>query len=264
MSTQPAGKGRRSATTRDASCEREYNAAPARVRRGRRDLAVGSIRALAIHDRPREKLEAAGPAALGDNELLAVLIGHGSAGRDALDVANGLLARVGGVRGLGRIPRVRLLRQAGVGPAQASRIQAAIEIGRRTLTHPLEPRPRFASPRALASFLMPRFSGQPVEQFGVVLLDTRHRLMAIRVISIGSVDQSAAQPRDVYREAVMAGAPAIVVFHNHPSGDPMPSRDDFELTARLKSAGHLMGIALVDHIVLADARYYSMQERGLL
>jgi DNA repair protein RadC len=111
---------------------------------------------------------------------------------------------------------------------------------------------------------MPRFSSQPVEQFGVVLLDTRHRLMGVRVISVGSADQSAAQPRDVYREAVIAGAPAIVVFHNHPSGDPGPSRGDIELTARLKGAGHLIGIALVDHIILADARYYSMQEQRIL
>jgi DNA repair protein RadC len=243
---------------------REYSAAQRLVRRGRRDAAAGSLQALAIHDRPREKLEAVGPAALGDNELLAVLIGHGSVGRDALGLANALLAQIGGVRALGRIPRARLLRQAGIGPAQASRIQAAVEIGRRTLTRATEPRPQFASPRDLASYLMPRFSSQPVEQFGVVLLDTRHRLMGVRVISVGSADQSAAQPRDVYREAVIAGAPAIVVFHNHPSGDPGPSRGDIELTARLKGAGHLIGIALVDHIILADARYYSMQEQRML
>ncbi len=244
---------------------REYSAARALVRRGRRDVvAPGSLHALATHDRPREKLETAGPAALGDNELLAVLIGHGSVGRDALDIANGLLAQVGGVRGLGRIPRARLLRQPGVGPAQASRIQAAVEIGRRTLTHATEPRPRFASPRELASFLMPRFSSHPVEQFGVVMLDTRHRLVAIRVISVGSMDQSTAEPRDVYREAVIAGARALVVFHNHPSGDPAPSRSDLELTARLRDAGQLMGITLVDHIILADARYYSMQEQRIL
>jgi DNA repair protein RadC len=243
---------------------REYSAARRRARRRRRVVVAGSIQALAIHDRPREKLEAVGPSALGDNELLAVLIGHGGVGRDALDIANGLLAQVGGVRGLGRLPRARLLRQAGVGPAQASRIQAAIEIGRRTLMHPPERQPQFASPRELASYLMPRFSGQPVEQFGVVLLDTRHRLMGVRVISVGSIDRSAAQPRDVYREAVIAGAPAIAAFHNHPSGDPSPSRGDVELTARLRAAGILMGITLVDHIILADARYYSMQEQKVL
>lgn len=215
-------------------------------------------------DRPREKLARYGVRTLGDNELLAVLIGHGSAGHSALTVANTLLADAGGVQGLPKLHQGAMTRLAGIGAAQASRIQAAVELGRRTLMRPAVRRLQFLSPRDVAAFLLPRFGGLVVEQFGVVLLDARHRLVATRVISIGSVDQSLAQPRDVYREAMLAGAPAVVVFHNHPSGDATPSHDDVALTMRMKQAGHIVGVDLVDHVILADTGYFSMKEQRLI
>jgi DNA repair protein RadC len=179
-------------------------------------------------------------------------------------VANDLLAYSGGVHGLPKLHRARLLRQPGIGPAQASRIQAAVELGRRTLTHPPGWRPQFLSPRDLARYLLPRFGAYPVERFGVLLLDTRHRLLEERVLSIGSVDQSLAHPRDVFREAILAAAPLIVAFHNHPSGDPTPSEEDVVVTRRLQQAGSVVGVDLVDHVILADARYCSMKELRLL
>jgi len=215
-------------------------------------------------DRPREKLERYGVGTLGDNELLAVLIGHGSAGHSALAVANTLLTDAGGVQGLPKLRHAAMTRHQGIGAAQASRIQAAVELGRRTLTRPAVRRLQFRSPRDVATFLLPRFGAHVVEQFGVVLLDARHRLVATRVISIGSVDQSLAQPRDVYREAMLAGAPAVVVFHNHPSGDPTPSDDDVALTSRMKHAGVIVGVDLLDHVILADAGYFSMKEQRLI
>jgi DNA repair protein RadC len=222
------------------------------------------MRDLQQDDRPREKLERSGVAALGDNELLAVLVGHGSPGHGALAVANELLARCGGVHGLPKMHRAWLVRQSGIGPAQASRIQAAIELGRRTLTDPPTRRPRFLTPRDLAQHLLPQFGAFPVERFGVVLLDIRHQLLGIRLISVGSVDQSLAHPRDVFREAVLAGAPVVVVFHNHPSGDPTPSEDDVLLTRRLRQAGTIVGVDIADHVILADARYCSMREQRLI
>jgi DNA repair protein RadC len=214
-------------------------------------------------DRPREKLDRHGTAVLGDNELLAILIGHGRPGADALSLANHILALAGGVQSLTRLRRDQLVRISGVGPAQASRVLAAVELGRRTLTVPRRLRPRFQNPRQTADYLLPLYGAYPVERFGVMLLDTRYRLLTTRLISIGSLDGSTAHPREVFREALLAGAGTVVVFHNHPSGDPTPSRDDIELTKRLRQAGGVVGVPVVDHLILADDKYASHRELGL-
>jgi DNA repair protein RadC len=220
---------------------------------------------IAVQDRPREKLERAGPSALGDNELVAVLIGHGTVGSgDALGIANQLLTAAGGVHGLTRLGRDELARVPGIGAALASRLQAAVELGRRTLVTRPPARPRFMSPQELALFLLPQYGAAPVERFGVVLLDTRHRLIRTRLLSLGTLDASLASPREVFREALLTGAAAIVAFHNHPSGDPTPSQEDIALTRRLARAGSVIGIDLVDHMILADMKYCSMKESGTL
>jgi DNA repair protein RadC len=201
---------------------------------------------------------------LGDNELLAVLIGHGTAGTNALGVANRLLAVSAGVHGLTRMHRDELARVPGVGSALAARILAAIELGRRTLTASPPARPQLASPREAAGYLLPRFGAFPVERFGALLLDARHRPIRATLLSSGSRDASLVHPREVFREAMLAAASAIVVFHNHPSGDATPSADDFTLTRRLITAGDLIGIQVVDHLILADNAYYSFREMGRL
>jgi DNA repair protein RadC len=117
-----------------------------------------------------------------------------------------------------------------------------------------------SSPRAVAEYLLPQFGNRPVEQFGVLLLDTKHRVIRASVLSIGTLDASIVHPREVFREATSAGAAALVLFHNHPSGDPEPSEDDVRLTERLMAAGVLMGIDVLDHVVLADVKYYSFRE----
>jgi DNA repair protein RadC len=222
------------------------------------------VKDVAPHDRPREKLERLGPSALGDNELLALVLGSGSRGRDALGVANALLRRADGVHGLTRLGAGDLRDVAGVGRARAAQVLAAVELGRRTLLHDRTLRPRLASPRQLAEWLLPQFGAAPVEQFGLVMLDTRHRLIRVKIVAIGSLDTTIVHPREVFREAASAAASAIVLFHNHPSGDPTPSRDDMILTARMVSAGGIMGIDVVDHLILADRRYFSMVESGSL
>jgi DNA repair protein RadC len=210
-------------------------------------------------DRPREKLEREGPAALGDNEVLAVLVGHGTAVADALGVANRLLAASGGVHGLTRMSTSQFARVGGIGPALASRIRAAVELGRRTLTPPSD-RVQVRTPHDAGRFLVPQFGAYPVERFGVVLLDTSLRVVGTRLLSTGSLDTTLAHPREVFREAVGAGAAAVVVFHNHPSGDPTPSADDFDLTRRLAAAGEVLGIQVVDHLILTDTRYSSLMQ----
>jgi DNA repair protein RadC len=219
---------------------------------------------LSPRDRPREKLERGGVIALGDNELLSIVIGHGTAGASALAIANRVLAASGGTHGLTRLSADHLTRVPGVGPVLASRVQAAVELGRRTLLLPPRDRAQFLTPREVAEFLLPQFGAHPVERFGVVMLDTRHRLIRTLLVSVGTADTSLAHPREVFREATIAGAAAVVLFHNHPSGDPTPSKDDFELTRRLASAGHVLGIDVVDHVILADAHYCSMKESGWL
>ena len=216
------------------------------------------------HDRPREKLARAGAEALGDNELLALLLGAGTRGRSALDVANSLLESAGGLRALTRMGRDELLRAHGVGAARAARVQAALELGRRSLSRDPTERPQFGTPREVAAFLLPLFGSYPVERFGILLVDTRHRLLRTRILSVGSLDASVVHPREVFREAILAGAAGLVLFHNHPSGDPSPSRDDLSLTRRLMTAGELLGIDVLDHVVLADSRYASMKELGKL
>jgi len=219
---------------------------------------------LAPQDRPREKLERHGAGALGDNELVALLIGHGTEHRSALALANEILNLAGGVQGLMRVSRDDLVRIAGVGPAHASRLQAAVELGRRTLIPPARVRPRLLTAREAAEYLLPQYGTHPVERFGVVLLDTKGRVVRTRLISVGTIDASLANPREVFREALGGGAAMLVAFHNHPSGDPVPSPDDVAMTARLKQAGAIVGIPLVDHLILADEKFCSMRQMGLV
>jgi DNA repair protein RadC len=217
------------------------------------------MKTVATHDRPREKLERLGPGALGDNELLAIVLGHGRVNASALDLANAMLAD-GGLRALVRARHGELRRVPGIGAARAAQVLAAIELGRRSLTRGDEERPQLSSPRSVAEYLLPQFGNRPVEQFGVLLLDTKHRVLRASILSVGTLDASIVHPREVFREATSAGAAALVLFHNHPSGDPDPSEDDVRLTERLAAAGILMGINVLDHVILADLRYYSFRE----
>jgi DNA repair protein RadC len=220
------------------------------------------MKEMAPHDRPREKLERLGASSLGDNELLALVIGVGSRDADALAIANRVLAAAGGVHALTRLGLGPLRDVAGIGRARASQVMAAVELGRRTLMREAGERVRLRTPRDIAATLLPQYGSHPVEQFGIVMLDTKQRLIRIKILSLGSLDSTVVHPREVFREATAASAASIILFHNHPSGDPTPSDDDIELTVRLVGAGGLMGIDVVDHVILADRCYYSFVEAG--
>lgn len=181
---------------------------------------------------------------------------------DALTAANEILRVRGGIHGLARSACAELSQVTGVGLAKAARLVAAIELGRRTLAHAPAARVRLRSPKDTAAYLLPAFGSRPVEQFGVVLLDSTHRVLRTTIVAVGTLNSTVVEPRDVLREAMLGGAAAVVVFHNHPSGDPTPSQDDVALTRRLSAAGRLMGIELVDHVILGDARYTSFKEMG--
>jgi DNA repair protein RadC len=222
------------------------------------------MKSIAEHDRPREKLARLGAAALGDNELVAIVLGQGQPGAGALDLANHTLAAIGGIPGLARVGSDELQRIGGIGLARAAQLLAAVELGRRTVANAAGTRAQMTSPRVVAEFLLPQYGNRRVEQFGVLLLDTKHRVLRSTVLSVGTLDASIVHPREVFREAVAAGAAAIVLFHNHPSGDPEPSSEDTRLTERLMAAGVMMGINVLDHVILGDARYFSYREKGTL
>ena len=215
---------------------------------------------LSPQDRPREKLTRVGVTALGDNELLALVLGSGMRGRNALALAKEVLNVAGGVSGLVHISHDELCRVTGVGLPRAARLLAAIELGRRAVVAGGVERPKLATPSAIGQYLLPLYGGHRVERFGVVLLDAKNRLIRSSILSIGSVDASVAHPREIYREAALASAVSVVVFHNHPSGDPEPSIDDVVLTRRLKEAGIVMGIDLADHIILGEGRWFSFRD----
>ncbi|MBI2221410.1 MAG: DNA repair protein RadC [Acidobacteria bacterium] len=218
------------------------------------------MKGIAPHDRPRERLDRVGPSALGDHELLAVVLGHGNRNRTSIELASALLESAGGLHGLARVTADELQDVPGIGRARAAQVLAAVELGRRTLARAPRARPQIACARDVAEQLMPQFGSCAVEQFGVVLLDTKHRVMKTRLLSVGSLDASVVHPREVFRAAVLGGAAAVVLFHNHPSGDPTPSREDSDLTRRLVAAGQLMGIDVLDHVILADTRFVSLRE----
>ena len=221
------------------------------------------MKTVAPHDRPREKLQRLGASALGDNELVAIVLGHGQPRASALDLANAVLVAVDGVDGLSRARPDDLTRIAGIGPARAAQVLAAVELGRRTLTRVGRERVQLKTPRGTAELLLPQYGSRAVEQFGVVLLDTKHRVLRTTVVSVGTLDASIVHPREIFREATAAGAAALVLFHNHPSGDPEPSAEDVLLTRRLIAAGVLMGIDVIDHVILAGVRFCSLKEKGI-
>jgi DNA repair protein RadC len=222
------------------------------------------MKTVAPHDRPREKLQRVGAAGLGDNELLAIVLGQGLPRASVLEVANAVLTAVGGLHGLVRATVDDLQRVPGIGPARAAQLVAAIEAGRRTLVRGRRERAQILSSRDAADLLVPQYGSKPVEQFGVVLLDTKHRVLRISLLSVGTLDASIVHPREVFREAANGGAAAIILFHNHPSGDPGPSPDDVALTRRLMRAGEMMGIDVLDHVIIAENRFHSLRDAGEL
>jgi DNA repair protein RadC len=228
-----------------------------------RDRASG-LRFLTPADRPREKLLELGVESLGVNELVAILLGSGTRARSALEIANQLLDRTGGLEGLSRSSPAALARVPGLKSARAAKILAAFELGRRAASPPTSPRPQFRLPGDAARFLLPRFGTRPLEAFGILVLDTRNRLKQLQIVSTGSLSGSLVHPREVFREATLLQGASIIAFHNHPSGDPEPSREDRELTLRLVRAGQILGIELLDHVIVASGRYWSFKERGEL
>ncbi len=226
------------------------------------------IREMPQDDRPREKLMARGPSALTDSELIAILLRTGLPGANAVQVAAQLLERYKSLNGLSRCSVEEIAAIPGIGPAKALLLVAAFGLGQRLARETLT-REKIDSPDLVYNLLAPEMRALHKESLRVILLDTRYHLLRIQEVSLGSVNESIAHPRDVFRPAVISSAYAVIVAHNHPSGDPSPSQSDHSLTRRLAEAADLLQIKLLDHIIIgapAEGRapYFSFKEAGVL
>lgn len=213
---------------------------------------------------PRERMLAFGAGALTESELLALMLGTGVRGQNVIASSANLLDRFGSLRALARATLHELLLERGLGIARAGRIVAAFELGRRAARAALDRQGPLRGAGDVARMLLPRLRDLRKEVFIALLLDGRHRLLREERISEGSLTSSIVHPREVYGPAIRESAAAIIVAHNHPSGDPTPSREDIAVTKRLAEVGQLIGIDLVDHVVIGDPGFVSLRERGLL
>lgn len=223
------------------------------------------MKLLPADDRPREKLIEHGPDILSNSELLAILIRTGTPQRSALDIARELTDDDGFYNNIAKARSVAdLSKIKGLGPAKAATILAAVELGRRVAVAQPQKKIRFSSPEACVNFLMPCLRYEGNEKFVVMLLDSKNQLIKMQQVSEGSLNASVVHPREVFAPAVLHRAACVLAAHNHPSGDPAPSREDRRLTSALKETGIVMGIPLLDHIIIGDGRYFSFRENGYL
>ncbi len=223
-----------------------------------------AVREIPAEDRPRERLYRLGPEALRDAELVAVLFRTGTRETGAIALAEDLLSHFNGLRNLARASLEEIQQVKGVGQVKAIELKAALELGKRLATFNHLNKVKIQSAQDVVDFLMVEFKEYETEHFKTLLLNTKNEIRRVVNVSHGSVDGTLAMPRDVYRQAVREGASAIIVAHNHPSGDPEPSHADIRLTKRLVEAGELLNIPLLDHVVFGDGRHVSLKERQLM
>jgi len=212
---------------------------------------------LSPEQRPRERLLAGQGEGLSEAELLALLWGTGQRGRSAVELAQELLTRTGGLAGLLPMGLHEWMDQQGIGPAKACQLWAAQELCRRA--HRGGSRLRITSPRAAGAYLLPLCRGWTEERFGLLALNAKGDLLAERILSQGTATATLISPREFFREALRFGASSALAFHNHPSGDPAPSKEDVQLTRRLRAAGESLGVPLADHLVVGSDTFHSFR-----
>ncbi|GFO65729.1 DNA repair protein RadC [Geomonas paludis] len=227
----------------------------------------GGIKCWPEAERPREKMMQRGPSALSEAELLALILGSGDAasGRSALDLGRELILQFKSLRGLADASLPEIQRVKGIGPAKATCILAALDLSRRIREkerRPIESFERFTSAAQVFEHLNHEYRDRHTEQFVALLLDGKNRIISRALISEGSLNQSIVHPREVFNAAVRQSAAAMILLHNHPSGDPTPSPEDLAVTRLLCEAGQIMGIRVLDHIVIGENEYYSFADHG--
>ena len=221
------------------------------------------IRDLPREERPRERLRNYGPSSLSTAELLAIILRTGTKSENVLNLSTRLMSRFGGLSGLARAGFDELCGVHGFGEAKTAQLKAAFELGRRVVSFQESERPTVQSPQDIANLLQGEMAFLEQEHLRVVLLNTRNRVLSVHEVYKGNANSAMIRPGEVFREAVRANALAIILVHNHPSGDPAPSDDDVQITRQIIDAGTLLDIEVLDHVVLAQRGFVSLKERKL-
>ena len=224
---------------------------------------VLTIREMNSEDRPRERLIYNGAAALNNAELLAIILRVGSKGENVVRLAEKLLSQQGGLLGLAQMSVEAMAAIPGMGVAKSTQVKAALELGRRLLLAGPNQRAQICSPADVANLLMLEMGFLEKEELRAVLLDTKNFVHRIAPVYAGSLNAAVIRVGEVFRDAVRANCAAIIVVHNHPSGDPAPSPEDVRVTEQLVEAGKLLDIAVLDHVIIGRNRFVSLKERGL-
>ena len=222
-----------------------------------------TVKEMSEGERPRERLMHVGPQALSTAELLAIILRTGIKGENVLTMAGRILANYSGLAGLARAEFSQLSNERGLGPAKAAQIQAALELGRRLMAEAPEERFQVRAPSDAANLLLPMLGHKEQEHFAVLYMDTRNRVMDQEILYKGSLNTSLVRIAEVFRGAIRRNCAAVIVAHNHPSGDPSPSPEDIALTRRLVDAGKLIEVDVLDHLVIGNNCYVSLRERAL-
>ncbi|GIN22676.1 MAG TPA: JAB domain-containing protein [Bacillus bacterium] len=222
------------------------------------------IRDFPTEERPRERLISHGAVSLSNHELLAILLRTGTRDESAIQLANRLLTQFDGLSWLKEAALEEIMSLKGIGKAKAVQIAAAVELGRRISNLSYDDRYIIRSPEDGANYVMNDMRFLTQEHFVCLYLNTKNQVLHRQTIFIGSLNASIVHPREVFKEAFRRSAASIICFHNHPSGDPSPSREDIEVTKRLAECGKIMGIEILDHLIIGDNKYVSMKEKGLM
>ena len=215
-------------------------------------------------ERPRERLYWNGPEALADAELLALQLGSGTRGRNALDVAREMLAAYGSLSDVASCEAVELARLPGVGPAKAARLAATFELSRRLRARVPGARTVLSGPAEVYAAFGPLMEDLKHEVFRIALLDAQNGLLRDRIVSAGTLSASLVHPREVFKPAILESAASIILLHNHPSGDPTPSREDIRLTRQLVECAQMLDLRIHDHVIVGRGRFVSLAERGVV
>lgn len=221
-----------------------------------------AVKNVPYYDRPRERLLRVGAVHLSDTELLAILLRTGTEKETAYELAQRLLSRFDDLRGLAQASHAELIELKGIGQVKAIEMHAAFELGRRLTGVPRQSRASIRLPRDVADLMIPELAHLTQEHFVCLFLNTKNYVIGKQTIFVGSLDSSIVHPREVFKEAIRRSSASVICLHNHPSGDPTPSREDIAITHTLKEAGELVGISLLDHVIIGDGKYVSLKEQG--
>jgi len=215
-------------------------------------------------ERPREKMLKQGSEYLSNAELLAILLRTGTQKQSAFTLAQKIIKEIKSLSNLHQMEIEQLMQIKGIGLAKAVQIKAALELGKRVAQASGDDKYTIKSPQDAANYMMEEMRYLAQEHFYALLLNVKNQVLSKELISVGSINSSIVHPREVFKQAIIKNASSLIVLHNHPSGDPTPSREDIEVTKRLSETGKIIGIEILDHIVIGDLRFVSLKEKGLI